>query len=56
MMGISKNYQYKKKQKQSSQSKNAYKPKAPYAAVEGIESPAYEKLINRSGNSRDLAS
>ena len=44
MIGISKNYQYKKKQKQSSQSKNAYKPKAPYAAVEGIESPAYEKL------------
>jgi hypothetical protein len=43
-MGISKNYQQKKKHKQSNQSNRAYKPKPPYAAVEGIESPAYEKL------------
>jgi hypothetical protein len=44
MMGIAKNYQPKKKHKQSTQSKKAYKPKPPYAAVEGMESPAYEKL------------
>jgi hypothetical protein len=43
-MGIAKNYQHKKTHKQNTQSKKAYKPKAPYASVEGIESPAYEKL------------
>ena len=36
-MEISKNYQHKKKQKQSTQSKKAYKPKAPFVSVEGIE-------------------
>lgn len=44
MMGIAKNYQQKNTHKQSNQSNRAYKPNPPYAAVEGIESPAYEKL------------
>jgi hypothetical protein len=44
MMGIAKNYKQKKTHKQNNQSRRAYKPKPPYAAVEGIESPAYEKL------------
>lgn len=44
MMGIAKNYQQKNTHRKSNQSNRAYKPKPPYAAVEGIESPPYEKL------------